>query len=94
MSEVMWRGLTRCRRFLGARRCSTRRGASHARRRSGLVVRKRAVDANGQPALVELGGFRFQVLRADDRSPVGEAFETMWPAARSRPTCRCARRCC
>ena len=34
------------------------------------------MDAKGQPALVELGGFRSQVLRADDRSPVGEAFET------------------
>lgn len=41
-----------------------------------LVVRKRAVDANGQPALVDLAGFRFQVLNANDRSLVGDAFET------------------
>ena len=49
---------------------------SRPRRSGRLVVCKRAVDDNGQPALVELGGFRFQVLRADDRSPVGETFET------------------
>lgn len=64
------------RRFPGAPLFDPPRREPRPRRSGRLVVRKRAVDANGQPALVELGGFRFQVLRADDRSPVGESFET------------------
>jgi len=63
-------------RFLGARLFDPPRRDPRPRRSGRLVVRKRAVDLNGQPALVDLGGFRFQVLRADDRSPVGEPFET------------------
>lgn len=62
--------------FLGAPLFDPPRREPRPRRSGRLVVRKRAVDANGQPALVELGGFRFQVLRAVDRSPVGEPFET------------------
>lgn len=64
------------RRFLGARLFDPLRRDPRPRRNGRLVVRKRAVDLNGQPALVDLGGFRFQVLRADDRSLVGEPFET------------------
>jgi Dyp-type peroxidase family len=70
------------RRYVGAPLFDSPRHEPRPRRSGRLVVRKRAVDANGQPALVELGGFRFQVLRADDRSLVGEAFETN-PAGRA-----------
>jgi Dyp-type peroxidase family len=69
-------------RFIGASLFDAPRREPRPRRSGRLVVRKRAVDANGQPALVELSGFRLQVLRADDRSPVGDAFETN-PAGRA-----------
>lgn len=39
-------------------------------------MRKRAVDTSGQPALIDLAGFRFQVLDASTRSLVGDPFET------------------
>lgn len=70
------------RRFLGAKLFDPPRPEPRPRRVGRLVVRKRAVDASGQPALVDLAGFRFQVQRADDRSPVGDVFETN-PAGRA-----------
>lgn len=70
------------RRFLGARLFDPPRREPRPRNTGRLVVRKRAVDSSGQPALVDLAGFRFQVLNAADRAPVGEAFETN-PAGRA-----------
>lgn len=70
------------RRFIGASLFDPPRRDPRPRRPGRLVIRKRAVDANGQPALVDLAGFRFQVLRADDRSPVGDTFDTN-PAGRA-----------
>lgn len=70
------------RRFLGARLFDPPRREPRPRRVGRVVVRKRAVDANGQPALVDLSGFRFQVVRADDRTAIGEPFDTN-PAGRA-----------
>jgi hypothetical protein len=64
------------RAFFGATLFEPARREPRPRHVGRVIVRKRAIDTNGQSALVDLGGFRFQVLRAEDRAPVGDPFDT------------------
>lgn len=41
-----------------------------------VFVRKKVEDARGLPVVTDLRGVSFHALRADDRSPVGDVFET------------------
>lgn len=63
-------------RFIGARMFDVPRPEPRPRATGRLIVRKRVIDSNGAPALVDLAGIQFQVVRADDQSLVGGVFET------------------
>lgn len=63
-------------RFIGAGIFDTPRPTGKPRKPGSIIIRKRAVDVSGNPALAEIGGIGFQIFRADTNEPIGGAFFT------------------
>jgi len=63
-------------RFLGAGMFDPPRPVGHPRKPGRIIIRKRALDVAGNPALAEVGGIGFQLFRADTNAPIGEVFFT------------------
>ncbi len=61
--------------FLGQRMFAPARPLARRPRTGRVAIRKHALDANNQPALVELGGITFQLF-LQDGSPASEPFTT------------------